>query len=100
MRREEFTQRLLHEWQTRKYIGSFITLTYRDEDLPILLPPGSPIVGSWFKSVPPVYGSTISRKDLQQFADKMQKRLRRKFGRSGKYILVGEYGDELHRPHY
>lgn len=100
MRREEFTQRLLNEWQSRGYIGSFITLTYRDEALPILLPEGSAVIGQWFKNIAPVYGSTISRKDLTQFADIMQKRLKRKFGKSGKYILVGEYGDEQHRPHY
>lgn len=100
MRREEFTQRLLHEWQSRGYIGSFITITYRDNELPILLPAGSAVVGSWFKSTPPAFGSTLSRKDLSQFCDKMQKALKRKFGKSGKYIAVGEYGDEMHRPHY
>lgn len=100
MRREEFTERLLHEWQTAGYIGSFITLTYRDEQLPILLPENSAVVGHWFKSVPPAYGSTLSRKEISQFADKMQKRLKRQFGKSGKYVLVGEYGDDGHRPHY
>lgn len=30
----------------------------------------------------------------------MQKRLRRKYGRSGKYIGFGDYGDDTHRPHY
>lgn len=100
MRREEFTQRLINEWKSRKYVGSFITLTYRDEELPILYPEGSAIVGNWFKSVPPAYGSTLCRKDLSQFCDKMQKRLKRAFGSSGKYIAVGEYGDDNHRPHY
>lgn len=100
MRREEFTQRLLNEWKSRSYIGSFITLTYRDDDLPILLPEGSAIVGQWFKNCPPAFGSTLYRPDLSQFADKMQKRLKRAFGQSGKYIMVGEYGDDLHRPHY
>lgn len=98
MRREEFTQRLLHEWETNNYIGSFITLTYRDDALPILLPEGSATVGSWFGSVPPAYGSTLSRKELTQFADKLQKRIRRKFNHSCKYVLVGEYGDDGHRP--
>lgn len=100
MRREEYTQRLLHEWETQKYIGSFITLTYRDEDLPLLLPIGSAIVGTYFGSIPPAYGSTLNRKDLSQFSDKLQKRLRRKFNHSCKYVLVGEYGDDGHRPHY
>lgn len=98
MRREEFTQRLLHEWETSGYIGSFITLTYRDDNLPILLPEGSAIVGAWFGSIPPAYGSTLSRQELTQFADKLQKRVKRKFNHSCKYVLVGEYGDDGHRP--
>lgn len=100
MRREEFTQRLLHEWQTQGFIGSFITLTYRDEDLPILLPLGSAVVGHWFGSTPPAFGSTLSRKDASQFTDKLGKRIRRKYGHGIKYILAAEYGDEGHRPHY
>ena len=37
MRREEYTQRLKHEIQTSGYIASFVTLTYCDENLPLLL---------------------------------------------------------------
>ena len=99
MRREEFTQRLIHEWQSRGYVGSFITLTYRDENLPRLLPAGSAVLGSWFKGEAPAFNSTLCRKDLTNFADRMQKRIKYKFGRSGKYILVGEYGEDQHRPH-
>lgn len=100
MRREEFTQRLINEWKTRGYIGSFITLTYRDNELPLLLPEKSAVLGAWFKGVQPAFQSTLSRSEISNFADKMQKRLKYKFGKSGKYILVGEYGDDLHRPHY
>lgn len=101
MRREEYTQRLKHEIQTSGYIASFVSLTYRDDELPLLLPVGSAIVGNYFGSVPPAYGSTLSRKDISQFCDKLQKRFHRKFGKKTlKYIAVGEYGDDCHRPHY
>lgn len=101
MRREEYTQRLKHEIQTSGYIASFVSLTYRDEELPRLFPEGSAVVGRYFGSVPPAYGSTLSRKDISQFCDKLQKRFHRKFGKKRlKYIAVGEYGDDGHRPHY
>ena len=101
MRREEYTQRLKHEIQTSGYIASFVSLTYRDDELPLLLPQGSAVVGKYFGSVPPAYGSTLSREDISKFCDKLQKRFHRKFGKKPlKYIAVGEYGDDGHRPHY
>lgn len=100
MRREDFAQRLKFEYKSYDYIGAFISLTYSDKNLPILLPEGSAVVGEFFGSVPPAYGSTLYRPDLSNFCDKLQKRLKRKFGRSGKYIGFGDYGDDTHRPHY
>ena len=100
MRREDFSQRLKFEYKKYNYIGSFISLTYTDKNLPMLLPAGSAIVGKFFGSVPPAYGSTLSREDLSKFCDRLQKRLRRKYRRSGKYIGFGDYGDNTHRPHY
>lgn len=100
MRREDFSNRLRFQLMTYNYVGSFISLTYRDSDLPILLPEGSAVVGKYFGSCPPAFGSTLSRSDISNFCDKMQKRIKRKYGRSGKYIAVGEYGDDSHRPHF
>lgn len=100
MRREDFKQRLQFELINYNYVGAFVSLTYRDKDLPVLLPEGSAIVGKYFGSCPPAYGSTLYPPDISNFCDKMQKRLKRKFGRSGKYIAVGEYGDDNHRPHW
>ena len=100
MRREDFTNRIKFEIMSYNYVASFVHLTYRDSELPILLPEGSAIVGSYFGSNPPAYGSTLYPKDISNFCDKMQKRLKRKYGRSGKYIAVGEYGSDNHRPHW
>ena len=100
MRREEYTERLLHELQTSGYIGTFLTLTYRDNDLVKLLPENSAIAGLWFKGRKPQNDSTLSRKDISKFCDKLSKRIHRKYKHGIKYIVVGEYGDEEHRPHY
>ena len=100
IRREDFKQRLQFEIMNYNYVASFVSLTYRDSDLPVLLPEGSAIVGNYFGNCPPAYGSTLYPPDISQFCDKMQKRLKRKYGRSGKYIAVGEYGDDGHRPHF
>lgn len=100
MRREDFKQRLQFELMNYNYIGAFVSLTYRDDELPILYPEGSAVVGKYFGSIPPAYGSTLYRPDISNFCDKMQKRLKREFGRSGKYIAVGEYGSDYHRPHW
>lgn len=101
MRREEYTQRLKHEIQMCDYVASFVSLTYRDDELPLLLPKGSAVVGKYFGSCPPAYGSSLSKSDLKQFCDKLTKRFRRKYGKlTFKYIGVGEYGDDGHRPHY
>lgn len=128
MRREEYTQRLKHEIETANYVASFITLTYRDDSLPLLtdkpfkfinysdnvdydicdaaVKSADPndiqkiVVGSSFGGLPPVYGSTLSRSDAKNFCDKLTKRFRRKYGKLPfKYICAGQYGDEGHRPH-
>lgn len=128
MRREEYTQRLKHEIETSNYIASFITLTYRDDELPLLhngpykfinysddidydvidsaINEASPsdvqkiVVGSAFGGLPPAFGSTLSRYDAKKFCDKLTKRFRRKYGKLPlKYVCAGEYGDDGHRPH-
>lgn len=100
MRREDFSKRLRMELINYNYVGSFISLTYRDKDLPILYPEGSAVVGKYFGSCPPAFGSTLYPPDISNFCDKMQKRLKRAYGRSGKYVAVGEYGSDQHRPHF
>lgn len=128
MRREEYTQRLKHEIETSNYIASFVTLTYRDDELPLLtdkpfsfinykddvdydiidsaVQAAKPnciqkiVVGSAFGGIPPAFGSTLSRYDAKKFCDKLTKRFRRKYGKlSFKYVCAGEYGDDGHRPH-
>ena len=78
MRREDFSNRLKFELISYNYVGAFISLTYRDSDLPVLLPEGSAVVGKYFGSCPPFNQCTLYRPDISNFCDKMQKRLKRK----------------------
>jgi len=59
--------------------NSFITLTYRDEEL------------TWGHERP-----TLVPTDLQLF----WKRLRKKYGNGIRYFACGEYGERFGRPHY
>jgi hypothetical protein len=54
----------------------FITLTYREEDLP--------------------YGGTLDHKDWQLFMKRLRSKTKHKF----KFFMCGEYGDKFGRPHY
>lgn len=80
-RRRVWTLRLMLE---RYYYekASFVTLTYRDDDLPVSLCRGLPV---------------LEKRDCQLWL----KRLRKYFDRPGiRYYLAGEYGPRTHRPHY
>lgn len=72
--------RILHEaqyWEEKGSSNCFITLTYDDEHLP--------------------NDGSLRKKDFQKF----MKRLRKHFApRKIRYYQVGEYGEELNRPHY
>lgn len=67
--------RCMHEVKTSGD-GIFVTLTYRDEDLP----------GDW----------NLDYRHFQLFMHKLRKRL----AGAGRFLMCGEYGDEYGRPHY
>lgn len=72
---QDWAVRCMHEAQmSEKNQNSFITLTYRDEDVPD--------------------NFSVDIKDWQLFA----KRMRKSLGKF-RFFMVGEYGDETHRPH-
>lgn len=73
----EWSVRLMNEYETSFGKGSFITLTYSDDNLPSDM--------------------SIHKDELQRFF----KRLRKKLGKHKiKYYACGEYGEKGHRPHY
>lgn len=73
-RTEDWTTRIMHEVSLHE-LSIFVTLTYADEHLPA--------------------NGSLVKEDVQKFL----KRLRKRHGRL-RYFLVGEYGDQLERPHY
>jgi len=73
---QEWALRCWHESQMHDE-SAFVTLTYRDEDLP--------------------KNQALDHRDFQLF----MKRLRNKYPkRKISYYMCGEYGDRTHRPHY
>lgn len=72
----QWAVRCMHE-STLHDCNSFVTLTYRNEDLP--------------------YDHSVHKEHLQKFF----KRFRKKFGNNSlRYFACGEYGDKSGRPHY
>lgn len=74
-RTEDWTTRIMHE-VTLHDLCQFVTLTYSDDNLPA--------------------NGSLVKKDYQDF----MKRLRKRHGSKLRYFAVGEYGDQLQRPHY
>ncbi len=75
-RSTQWTMRLKHEASLYPYDGYFVTLTYNDDNLP--------------------QNNTLVKNDLQKFHKRLRKSLPGKF----RYYSCGEYGEEIHRPHY
>lgn len=75
-RANEWGVRVAHELQMHDGVGSFLLLTYSEENLPV------------DRALDPVAMRSFIR------------RVRRHFRRRVVYLLCGEYGDEGKRPHY
>lgn len=79
-RRREWTQRLMYEWQTQKYKGLFVTLTYRDEFLG---------------------DNNLEYEDVQKFLKRLRKRVEKnRPGTKLKFYAAGEYGEDKLRKHW
>jgi len=88
-KRAEWVIRLKAELLASKF-ALFVTLTYSDENLPI--------VNFYSEETGVIYQKqTFSKRDCQLFL----KRLRKRIGdKKCRYFLISEYGDKTHRPHY
>jgi len=73
---QDWTLRMMHQYE-KSGSASFITLTYRNEDLP------------------PHF--SLRKKDLQKYFKRVRKHLE---NTKIKYYACGEYGSETKRPHY
>lgn len=73
----EWSIRMIHELETCKGNGVFLTLTYNDWNMPD--------------------NGMLCKEDLQKFIKRFRKSLK---GRKIKYFACGEYGGKTFRPHY
>jgi len=76
-RAREWSIRIMHELEYFENIGSFVTLTYSDENLP--------------------EHHSLRKNDLTLYFKRLRKNLE---GRTIKYFACGEYGPKTERPHY
>lgn len=98
-RREDFAMRLQLDYiSVFNRVGSFITLTYNNENVPLLYPVGYAKAGKYFRGRNPV--GTLYEPDLTGFRKRIEERIYRKYGYRPKHVLVGEYGETEFRPHY
>lgn len=92
-RGQQWTNRCMLEYATDVQNAYFVSLTYRDENLPVTYY-ADPSTGEAF----PAY--TLSKKHVQDFL----KRVRKYYFGSGRgtlrYYIAGEYGPSTLRPHY
>jgi len=86
-RRRAWVGRMLAE-STQHQESCFITLTYRDEDLPLVRDEET---DSWHP--------TLVKLHLQQFIRETRRQIR-PWGMSLRYFACGEYGEKMGRPHY
>lgn len=81
----------------------FVTLTYDDDHIPIMLDDDSGAVahGSGFMADYCAKGGTLLKKDLQKWFDRLRRTVRYHYGDCKiRYYAAGEYGSQTHRPHY
>lgn len=82
----------------------FVTLTYDDDHLPVMVDDGSKHImkGKGYSSNYCCKGATLFMKDSQDWLKRLRRNLDYHYGiRSGvRYYLAGEYGSNTLRPHY
>lgn len=100
------------EWASRIVMESldfpdsslFVTLTYNDDHLPIMIDDGSKKVlkGKGFAADYCTKGATLYQKDTQDWLKRLRRNLDYHYGiQSGvRFFLAGEYGSNTFRPHY
>lgn len=91
-KRREWSNRLMMEKESST-VASFVTLTYRDEELNDISS------ADWNASRPVV--ATLVPKHTQEWLKRIRLTCSRKYGiHRLRYYVVGEYGEDKGRPHY
>lgn len=94
----EFSCMLATQQAYSRNLGcSFITLTYRDDSVPLRANPKTFVSGS------PEMNMSLCYDDYQKFIKRLREHTKRTFGFDFQILGCGEYGDSsqfTHRPHY
>lgn len=85
----QWAVRITHEAQLHEKT-SFVTLTYRDEELP----------KTRTRTKTRTRDGSLSKRDLVLFTKRLNAQTKYRFGNGIKYYACGEYGEKTHRPHY
>lgn len=96
LRAKNWSIRAMHEARYYEH-NSFITLTYRDSELPFNYIDGAITHRGGLNSYD--NPATLNKRDFQLFMKRLRKMLDIK-GIKIKYLMCGEYGDLRSRPHY
>lgn len=99
----EWASRIMMECLQHDGKGLFVTLTYDDDNLPIMLDDGSKTVahGLSFSSDYSCKGATLYKKDVQDWLKRLRRSVNYHYGVDGvRFYLCGEYGPTTFRPHY
>lgn len=100
----EWASRIMMESLMNDGDGLFVTLTYSDDNLPIMIDDGTKHIvrGKGFAADYATKGATLLLKDSQLWLKKLRRNLDYHYGiNSGvRFYLAGEYGSNTYRPHY
>lgn len=100
----EWASRIVMESMFHDDPGLFVTLTYDDDHLPIMIDDGTEhiVKGKGFSADYCTKGATLYKKDVQDWMKRLRRNLSYHYDvNSGvRFYLAGEYGSHGLRPHY
>lgn len=100
----EWASRIMMESLMQGGEGLFVTLTYDDDHLPVMINDGTKHIlrGKGFAANYCTKGATLMQKDTQDWLKRLRRNLDYHYGISEgvRFYLAGEYGSTTYRPHY
>lgn len=100
----EWASRIMMEALMNNGEGLFVTLTYDDDSLPMIIDDGSNklIRGKDYAKNFTCKGATVFKKDTQDWIKRLRRNLDYHYGISEgvRFYLAAEYGSTTYRPHY
>lgn len=100
----EWASRIMMESLVNNGDGLFVTLTYDDDHLPMIIDDGTLhlVRGKGFSADYCTKGATVYKKDAQDWLKRLRRNLDYHYGISEgvRFYLAAEYGSTTYRPHY